>query len=303
MLEVAYLVELHMWSKLLENRASKCAIFLMLVWQNILVLSMTTTKGTIIGGGRIGRLLFELNGKKDQLLTRGTSDRINADDSGPIYVCTRNDDLSDIIDKTPEQRRSDLVFLQNGILEDFLVTKGLEKNTQGLIYFAVSKVGESPIDGVTDTNPEGLTAACGVWASDFALRLESGNLTCSVLNERDFNIAMLEKQIWICAFMAVGSKYKDCTVGEVANNHNAEVRAIISELAASAAYETGVIFPAALDDRLIAYARSVAHFPAVLKEFEWRNGWFASISLKRAQRMLPDLSPNHSAVLRKNNLF
>lgn len=28
---------------------------------------------------------------------------------------------------------------------------------KGLIYFAISKKGEKPIDGITDTNPEGLT--------------------------------------------------------------------------------------------------------------------------------------------------
>jgi hypothetical protein len=28
---------------------------------------------------------------------------------------------------------------------------------EGLIYFAISKKGEQPIDGITDTNPEGLT--------------------------------------------------------------------------------------------------------------------------------------------------
>jgi hypothetical protein len=34
-------------------------------------------------------------------------------------------------------------------------------NTQGLIYFAVAKKGEKPIDGVTDLNPEGLTSITG----------------------------------------------------------------------------------------------------------------------------------------------
>jgi len=48
------------------------------------------------------------------------------------------------------------------------------------------------------------------------------------------SITQLEKHIWICAFMAVGSKYK-CTVGEVEVNHNEEVRAVITELTKSAA--------------------------------------------------------------------
>lgn len=54
---------------------------------------------------------------------------------------------------------------------------------QALIYFAVSKKGEAPGDGVTDLNPEGLTSACGIWANDFKGRLSRGGLTCHVLSE------------------------------------------------------------------------------------------------------------------------
>lgn len=88
--------------------------------------------------------------------------------SGPIYVATRNNDLQAIIDKTPKDMRQDLVFLQNGVLTNFLDSNGLGENTQGLIYFAVSKIGEKPIDGVTNLNPDGLTAVTGKWAEDFS---------------------------------------------------------------------------------------------------------------------------------------
>ncbi|MCI33582.1 hypothetical protein A2U01_0054799, partial [Trifolium medium] len=49
---------------------------------------------------------------------------------------------------------------------------------QVLAYFAVSKLGESPIDGKTDTNPEGLTAAYGKWSLAVAERLQAGGLSC-----------------------------------------------------------------------------------------------------------------------------
>lgn len=45
-------------------------------------------------------------------------------------VCTRNDDLEDVISRTPPARREDLVFLQNGVLGPFLDKHGLAKNTQ-----------------------------------------------------------------------------------------------------------------------------------------------------------------------------
>lgn len=218
---------------------------------------MTTdvvTNGVIIGGGRIGSFLHESNDKNDLLFT-SRDQTIPSGGSGPIYVCTRNNDLDAIIDKTPVDRRADLVFLQNGILTDFLRSRGLEDNTQALIYFAVSKKGEKPIDGKTDLNPEGLTAVTGKWGKDLALRLQAGGLSCHVYDKATWEIAMassdsitcsassqptmsiivqLEKHIWICAFMAIGSKYK-CTVGEVEKVHNAEVRALIGELAAAAA--------------------------------------------------------------------
>ena len=56
-------------------------------------LAAAVTKGTIIGGGRIGGLLHELNGGADQLITRNSDETIPASVDGPIYVCTRNNDL------------------------------------------------------------------------------------------------------------------------------------------------------------------------------------------------------------------
>ena len=49
---------------------------------------------------------------------------------GPILVCTRNDDLGAIVEATPPERRKDLVFLQNGMLQPWLDAKGLGTNTQ-----------------------------------------------------------------------------------------------------------------------------------------------------------------------------
>jgi len=102
--------------------------------------------GVIVGGGRIGNLLYESNGQKDILVRRGES---IPDVPGPIYLATRNNDLDEIINKTPKGKLKDLVFLQNGMLAPYLDKKGLGDNTQGLIYFAVAKQGDAPIDGRT----------------------------------------------------------------------------------------------------------------------------------------------------------
>lgn len=66
------------------------------------------------------------------------------------------------------------------MLEPWFHNKGLGEVDQVLAYFAVAKLGEAPIDGKTDTNPEGLTAAFGKWASAIAERLRVGGLACKV---------------------------------------------------------------------------------------------------------------------------
>ena len=71
------------------------------------------------------------------------------------------------------------------------LTQFLFLNNAGLIYFAISKKGEKPIDGITDTNPEGLTSVTGKWAADFAKRLHNAELTCHVLERSEWEIKMV----------------------------------------------------------------------------------------------------------------
>lgn len=143
----------------------------------------------IVGGGRIGSLLAEA-GNCDLL---GRGDSIDAEGTGPILIATRNDALEGIIDKCPENRRKDLVFLQNGYLDVYLESKGLLSNTQALLYLSVTAKGAEPIDGVTSTDPEGLTAATGEHAQAFADRLAALNLKCKILDTNAYKPAMFEK--------------------------------------------------------------------------------------------------------------
>ncbi|KAF8070955.1 OSB4 [Scenedesmus sp. PABB004] len=217
---------------------------------------------------------------------------------GPILIATRNDALDGIVDATPPERRPDLVFLQNGMLQPWLDSRGLGDATQVLVYFAVAKLGDAPTDGKTDVNPEGLTAACGVHAEAVAARLRGGGLSCKVLDRPAFTRAMLEKLVWISAFMLVGAKHK-ATVGEVEARHGDEVSALIQELADAGAADLGVTLEPGVVPRLTAYARSVSHFPTAVKEFKWRNGYFHALSQAAAAAGKPDPCPLHSALLRE----
>ena len=153
--------------------------------------SSTEPETIVIGGGRIGSLISadaKLLGRADPIASS-----IDPDGSGPIFVATRNDVLSSIVDECPASRRGDLVFLQNGYLDDFLRDKGLTDNTQALLYLSVTAKGVDPVDGITSVDPDGLTAATGVHARAFADRLASLGLKCKVVSAEEYRPAMFEK--------------------------------------------------------------------------------------------------------------
>jgi len=158
-------------------------------------------------------------------------------------------------------------------------------------------LGEAPTDGITDTNPEGLTSATGKWASAFQARLAKGGLTCHVRTGDDYTRAMLEKHVWICAFMMVGALHGGITVGQVEAEHADELRSLVEELCAAGEAELGVKLAPGVFDRLAAYGRAVSHFPTAVKEFDWRNGWFYAISKASEESGSPDPLPIHTAGL------
>ncbi|KAL2971842.1 hypothetical protein AAZX31_15G219900 [Glycine max] len=70
-----------------------------------------------------------------------------------------------------------------------------------------------------------------------------------------------------------------------------QLSSLIIELASAAASEKGLTFEEAMEERLCAYSRAVAHFPMVVNEFKWRNGWFYSLSEKATAQGKPDPCP------------
>ena len=91
---------------------------------------------TIVGAGRVGTALHSMT--SNSILVH--RNEIIPDIEGPIIVTTRNDDLINVLEKTPKLRREDLLFVQNGMLQSWLAQHGLENCTQALLYFAVSKM-------------------------------------------------------------------------------------------------------------------------------------------------------------------
>jgi len=257
----------------------------------------------IVGAGRVGQALAEMGNGVDLVLKRG--DKFPSDLEGrcPIVVCTRNDVLEDVVYGIPPGRWEDLVFLQNGVLQPWLEKMGLQNCSQMLAYFAVARAGEKPTDGKTELNPEGLTSITGKWAEEVAERLHLSDLSCHVLNKEDYDVRMYEKLIWISSFMIVGASNGGCTVGAVCDNHRDQLAEVINELAGVISSNYGCNFPPALVDRLVAYGRSVAHFPTAVKELPWRNGFFYDISQNALKSGAQDPAPLHTKMLEALNVL
>ncbi|VEU44550.1 unnamed protein product [Pseudo-nitzschia multistriata] len=241
----------------------------------------------IVGNGRIGGALSDAG----NCVVLGRGDSIDANGEGPILLATRNDALDGIVESCPPNRRKDLVFLQNGYLDDFLESKGLSDNTQVLLYLSVSAKGVAPTDGVTAFNPEGLTASTGEWADAFAGRLAALDLKCNVVSGKDYRPAMFEKLMWISTYMLVGAA-NDCpTVGDAGRDHSSTVEAIVAELVEAVSASEGISFPPGTMDRLSSYTDVVADFPCGVKEFEWRNKYFWDLG--------DEAVPTHNGLLRE----
>lgn len=249
--------------------------------------TMTAPFASIVGSGRIGGTLAEAG----NCVVLGREDSIDPNGEGPILIATRNDALDGIVEKCPENRRKDLVFMQNGYLDGFLESKGLMDNTQVLLYLSVPAKGVEPVDGVTSVNPEGLTAATGEHAQAFADRLAALNLKCNVVSPGDYRPAMFEKLMWISTYMLVGAA-KDCkSVGEAGSQHRDLVEKIVNELVAAVSAKEGITFPDGTMARLAAYTDVVADFPCGVKEFEWRNKYFYDLG--------DEVVPTHNALLKE----
>jgi hypothetical protein len=228
---------------------------------------------TVVGGGRIGSLLQSANPDSTLLLKRG--DAIPSDNEGtPIYLATRNDSLQTIVDECPDNRKGDLVFLQNGYLDNFLAANDLMENSQSLLFLSVPALGVEPVDGITSVNPEGLTAIVGVHGEAFKGLLGSLGLKCNVITMEEYRPAMFEKLIWISTYMLVGTAKQCKSVGQAQSDHTDLVQSVITELTNAVSAKEGITFSEGTIERLAAYTDVVTDFPCGVKEFEWRNEYF-----------------------------
>lgn len=225
----------------------------------------------LIGAGRIGSALHrraDARGLAGALVTRDEGWEALAGEAGrPILVCTRNDDLESVIARVPSHRRPDLVFVQNGALRPFLARVGLADATRGILFVAVPTRGD-------DLEPGGESPFWGPHASRVAAWFRALDLPAAEVAAPAFAEVELEKLLWNACFGLMGQVY-ELPVGAIVHGHGEELANLVAEYLEVGAAALGVTVegPAMLA-RLRAYSLSIPTFPARVREWPWRNGWF-----------------------------
>ena len=157
------------------------------------------------------------------------------------------------------------------MLQTWLAEQSLESVTQGLLYIAVSKVGDQPIDG-------GRSVVTGPRSAEFVQLMTALNLECTAVTKSQFLLEMLEKLLWNCVFGLL-CQVHDVSVGDVVKRHREQVISLTAELLQVACIGLSLDLPsmedqASLINRLCTYSLSIENYKGAVKEWKWRNGWF-----------------------------
>jgi len=226
---------------------------------------------TIVGAGRIGQAfakMGQVTSVKVSLLRRGEQTLLP---TGPIVVCTRNDDLEGVLQWIPPARYADLILVQNGMLQTWIAQNKLQNITQALLYIAVSNAGDAPVDGEK-------SVVTGPNAEAFVWLMNALNLQCRSIDNDAFLMEMLEKLLWNCVFGLLCQVHEQ-TVGTLVVQHREQISALSKELLVVACTELDLEIPASenqeeLVQRLCDYSQSISSYQGAVKEWSWRNGWF-----------------------------
>lgn len=220
---------------------------------------------TVVGAGRIGGMMADLARLRgEEVEVVGRSGEI-AGEEGPILVCTRNDDLADVVARTAPSRRGDLVLLQNGVLAPWARAQGLPSPTIGVLYVAVDRKGATPVPGAS-------SPFHGRHAATVASLLRGGGLPSEEVDLPRLRQEVGVKLAWICVLGVLGEAL-GVTAGEVLEGHPGAIRALCEELRPVLRSDPDTDAPVDLVERVQDYTRSVAHYRTTLKEWPWRTGW------------------------------
>lgn len=226
----------------------------------------------------------------------GHNDPIPPEHDGPIFCCMRAMDLEARIAECPEGKRNDLIFVQNGYINPVLAKFDLlESATRVILFIGVPSTSSTPIDGVTELHPNGLTVVSGKWAREVKNRLAHHNLSCTIVDYPELEKVYYEKIIWLCTFNLIGMCHGGMVMAQVANQKEKLALQIMLELFSVVQQRTSVQFDIPYSmQKLMAYARTLLQYPTSFSEYETRNAYFYDHSKAIMAQGLPDPSPTHT---------
>lgn len=227
----------------------------------------------VLGSGRVGGALAARARARDievAVIDRTTGwELLDGAPGTPILVCTRNDDLAPVVQRVPDHRRGDLVFIQNGMIRPFLADARLGEVTRGLLFFAVPTRG-APVE------PGGKSPFTGPHARTLVHWLHQLELPSHEVDWARFSAYELEKLLWNCVFGLLCEVHRK-PVGALVDDpdHRRDIELLTDALRVVGRASLGVDLPNEwLVDRLCAYSASIPDYRGAVKEWAWRNGWF-----------------------------
>jgi len=228
----------------------------------------------IIGAGRIGQALTaraEARGVPVSLVSRDAGwEALEGPPGDPVLLAVRNADLRAVVERVPEPRFDDLVFLQNGAIRELLAELGVARGTRGLLYFAV---GSRVSDGGGEVIPGYTCPFHGPHAAAAARFFGQVDLAAREVDWARFSYFELEKLLWL-ACHGVLCEIHGVTVGELVRDYRQDLHDLVAELLRVGRAAIGVDAPVDyVVDRLAGYSATIPTWPAAVKEWAWRNGW------------------------------
>jgi ketopantoate reductase len=229
----------------------------------------------VVGAGRIGRALLRGAPHDVTLLDRTTGwNALDREPGEPVVLAVRNDDLDSVLARVPERRRSDLVFVQNGALREFLADRALAAATRGVLYVLAER--EAAYEGDTRTPPIARTSFfSGRHAPRVADVFARAGMPALVVDRDAFGERELEKLVWLAAYGPLCEALA-LPVGAVGEAVPDALVALVAELGTVVARAWDVPVPDTLLERAVAWSDAIPHYRAAVKEWPWRNGWIAT---------------------------
>lgn len=242
---------------------------------------------------------------------------------GPIYVMVPPSQLPALLQRCPDSKKEDLVFVNCGdMIEPTLKQFGRARDTQtqAVLYLAVNEYGKVEDDRVSigaDTmgQPKHAAESCvtGKWSGALADRLHRHDFYCAELFYRDWRRNMLERVAFESVFNLVGVLHQNVPLKEVPEFFGDEVDDMMWEIQRLLRGHLAVTLLTGYEERMAAYAAQ--HYRSKndnkltsisLDRATWRNKFFYDISVESKSRDFPDPAPMHTEYWEyglANNLF